>query len=84
MGGHGGGPDFACRRANTEKSVPNERSAEPRILFAGCHGQTGEDGYGDRIGHVAVADSEAPASLRTHSRNAALIGSSAVASGPTR
>ena len=33
---------------------------------------------------IQTAASEAPASLRTHSRNAALIGSSAVASGPTR
>ena len=40
---------------------------------------------GQDHGRVAqTAASETPASLRTHSRNAALIGSSAVASGPAR
>ena len=38
-----------------------------------------------RYGRVAQTPaSETPASLRTHSRNAAFIGSSAVASGPAR
>ena len=47
-----------CRHWKPEKRIPNERPAErpaePRALFSGCDGQTGEDDDGDRIGHVAA------------------------------
>ena len=77
-GGRGGaGIGRRRQRATVDSAASGWRQRNVRVRLPGPRGQD----YG-RVAQTAA--SETPASLRTHSRNAALIGSSAVASGPAR